>query len=313
MANPGLRNLVSIRDLSPAELIGLLDRAEDFLAPQAISAYRNRFPGQALVLAFEEPSTRTRFSFELAAHRLGMDVLNFTATGSSRSKGESLGESFTTFANMGVRLFVLRHGKNGIMAEVAERLPRGTGLINAGEGTRSHPTQGLLDVLTIRRYRPEFDSLRVAIVGDIVHSRVAHSTLDALTLLGTRDIRLVGPPALLPPPGECPGTKIDSLEAGLAGADVVIALRIQNERIPATERLDLADFRHSYGLDRDRLERLAAPDSLLLHPGPVNWGIELAEDLIERPRTLIREQVSNGVAVRMAVLAHIAESLNAPD
>lgn len=311
MADPGLRNLVSIRDLSPEELIGLLDRAERFLAPQAISAYRNRLPGQALVLAFEEPSTRTRFSFELAAHRLGMDVLNFTATGSSRSKGESLCESFTTFAGMGVRVFVLRHSEDGIMAAIAARLPPGTGLINAGEGTRAHPTQGLLDVLTIRRYRPEFDSLRVAVVGDIVHSRVARSTLDALELLGTRDIRLVGPPALLPPPGECPGTNIDSLEAGLAGADVVIALRIQNERIAVAERPDLAGFRHRYGLNRKRLEQLTAPGSLLLHPGPVNWGIELAEDLIDWPRTLVQEQVGNGVAARMAVLARIAESLNA--
>ncbi len=294
------RSLITLDTLDRTTLEGLLESAGRYLAPDAATAHRARLAGEAVALLFCEPSTRTRFSFELAAHRLGADVVELEETASSQTKGETLADTIAALAAMDVHLAVVRH-REEIMGGLAEGLPPGTALISAGEGTRSHPTQGLLDVLTIRRHRPDFGKLAVAIVGDIAHSRVARSTARALTLLGTRDIRLVGPPVFLPDEGEMPGTPTDDLDAALDGADVVMALRIQHERMAADDTPDAGDYRNRYGLDRARLGA-ARPDALLMHPGPVNWGVELDPELKDWPHNLIGEQVRNGVAVRMAVL-----------
>ncbi|MGH8272575.1 MAG: aspartate carbamoyltransferase catalytic subunit, partial [Gammaproteobacteria bacterium] len=249
------------------------------------------------------------FSFELAAKRLGADVLSLHETASSQTKGETLSETIATFAAMGVRYFVVRHAQNGIMDTLAAELPPGTALVSGGEGTRSHPTQGLLDAFTIRRHRPEIARLTVAIVGDIAHSRVARSAIAALQGLGVGALRLVGPAGFLPAAGELPGAATTDLAAGLDGADVVMALRIQRERMATSALPDLDEYRKRYGLTIERINEHAKPDALLMHPGPVNWGVELAPELANWPRSLIREQVHNGVAIRMAVLAWLKEAI----
>ena len=294
------RSLITLDALDRITVEGLLESAGRYLAPDAATAHRNRLAGEAVALLFCEPSTRTRFSFELAAHRLGADVIALDEGASSRTKGETLADTLQALAAMDVRLAVVRH-REEIMAGLAEAMPRGTALVSAGEGARGHPTQGLLDVLTIRRHRPDFGKLAVAIVGDIAHSRVARSTTRALSLLGTQDIRLAGPAAFLPDEGEMPGTPTADLDAALDGADVVMALRIQRERMAAGDAPDAGDYRRRYGLDRARLGA-ARPDALLMHPGPVNWGVELDPELKDWPHNVIGEQVRNGVAMRMAVL-----------
>lgn len=311
MTEAGRCALVALAELGRGELEALLERAEAYLASDAASAHRRRLAGEAVALVFCEPSTRTRFSFELAARRLGADVLVLAETASSRVKGETLDDTLATLHAMDCRLFVIRHGEDGIMARLAANRPEGTALISAGEGTRAHPTQGLLDALTVRRHRPDPARLAVAIVGDIAHSRVARSTAVALATLGVTDLRLVGPPALLPAPGELPGTPVADLAHGLAGADVVVALRIQRERMAAAELPEASAYRREFGLDAARLARYAKPDTLLLHPGPVNWGVELERDVIGWRGCLIGEQIRNGVAVRMAVLAWLREQLRA--
>lgn len=304
------RFLISVSDLGRERLVSLLDRAEGHLASDSPTAHRTRLAGSAVALLFCEPSTRTRTSFELAATRLGADVIALDEGLSSTVKGETLGDTLATLAAMSVRFFVVRHRDNGIMQSLATALPTGCALVSAGEGSRAHPTQGLLDALTIRLHRPELAGLRVAIVGDIAHSRVARSTAAALVDLGVDAIRLVGPPGFLPEPGEMPGDRTSSLEQGLADADVVIALRVQRERMETGESLDIARYREAYGLSIERLERLARPDCLLLHPGPVNWGVELDPQIAAWPRSLIREQVRNGVAVRMAVFTWLDDVLH---
>lgn len=298
------QSFTDIQQLQAAELRSLIDAARKFLRPGSSVQYRNTLRGEAIVLAFAEPSTRTRFSFELAAKRLGADVVNFNPLHSSQKKGETLIDTFHTFAAMGSRLFVVRHAQEGIMAKLVNHLPDSCRLVSAGEGCRSHPTQGLLDILTILNHRNNLENLAVAIVGDIVHSRVARSTLNALHLLGVKDIRLVGPKCFLPiEDNDVPGIPTSDLRDGLSHADVVIALRIQRERIKGSEIPDMNDYRKRYGLNRQQLEKYTASGSLLLHPGPVNWGVELDPELINWDRSLIREQVRNGVAVRMAVLS----------
>jgi len=301
------RSLITLDALDRDTLEALLEAAGRYLAPNAATAHRARLAGEAVALLFCEPSTRTRFSFELAAHRLGADVVALDEGASSRTKGETLSDTIATLSAMDTRLAVVRHRDDEVMAGLASQLPPGTALISAGEGTRSHPTQGLLDALTIRRHRSDPEQLAVAIVGDIAHSRVARSTARALMLLGVRDLRLIGPPAFLPTDDDdMPGKPTTDIEAGLADADVVMALRIQRERMAASECPEVDSYRRDYGLDRARLSAHAKPDALLMHPGPVNWGVELDPGLKAWPHNVINEQVHNGVAMRMAVLDWLA-------
>ena len=316
-----LHHMLSLDDLKPAQFHALLESAEAILAPPLSSPLsspgsqpdRGVLHGRILANMFFEPSTRTRISFEIAARRLGADVVNFDVTSSSQNKGEADRDTLETLAAMGVSIFVLRTGIRGLPAELARHLAPGCGLISAGEAEISHPTQGLVDMLTIKRHKPQISRLRVAIVGDIAHSRVARSAIRGLGLLGVKDIRLIGPDSFLPDPGELPGIDQGSdLAAGIANADVIMALRIQRERMPSAETPDSNDYFQRFGLTERKLA-VAAPDAIVMHPGPINRGIELDDEVADGPRSVIREQVRNGVAVRMAVLGALARSLDKAD
>jgi aspartate carbamoyltransferase catalytic subunit len=305
-----LRHLLTLEGLPRAVLVQLLDRAEALRAHDAGgSALRSTLAGTAVCTLFFEPSTRTRSSFGLAAQRLGADLLNFDASTSSTSKGETAVDTLKNLEAMGVRGFVVRHREDGAVAALAAAAEPGTALVNAGDGRSAHPTQGLLDMLTLRQAKGgDFPRLKVAIVGDVKHSRVARSDLHALQTLGTGEIRVCGPWALLPGDATLAGcTVTDDLDAALDGVDAVMMLRLQRERMEEGLVASLDDYHRDYGLTVARLRR-AAPDAVVLHPGPMNRGVEITDEVADGPRSLILRQVANGVAVRMAVL----EALLAP-
>lgn len=302
-----LRHLLSLDGLDAACLTRLLDRAEGYCARPGRPAPRTRqLADRTIVNLFFENSTRTRASFELAARRLGAEVLNLNLDTSSAQKGESLLDTFYTLQAMNVDGFVVRHAEAGIPARLAEQALPHEAIINAGEGSDNHPTQGLLDVLTIRQHKPRLEELTVAIVGDIRHSRVASSAARALHTLGVGELRLAAPVTLLPDPAHLPGRHLTDIEAALDGADVIMMLRIQKERMRASDIPDDAAYHAQWGLTEERL-RHAAPDALVMHPGPMNRGVEIADAVADGPQSVIREQVNNGVAVRMAVLAELLE------
>lgn len=306
----GLRHLVTLDGLGRDMLVSILDRAESYRRFPGQPAYEGReLAGVTVANLFFEPSTRTRASFELASTRLGAHVLNLGLESSSRVKGETMLDTLYTLEAMNTDIFVIRDSEAGLPEFLIEHVAAHVAVISAGEAHISHPTQGLLDVLTIRAHKRRFAGLRVAIVGDIRHSRVARSTARALATLGTTDVRIVAPLALLPDDGEFTGAqRFTRIEDGIAGADVVMMLRIQKERMAHSASLDEAAYCREFGLDAARL-RLAAPDALVMHPGPMNRGVEIASDVADGPRSVIREQVNNGVAVRMAILASIAATL----
>ncbi|WHZ19306.1 MAG: Aspartate carbamoyltransferase [Rhodanobacteraceae bacterium] len=298
-----MRHLLTLEDLDRAAITRLLDRAEHF---RAHGAPRELLAGRTVLTLFFEPSTRTRTSFVLAAKRLGADNINFDLSRSSTVKGESLLDTLHTLEAMGLDALVVRHNENGMPAYLAQHAYSHVAVVNAGDGTHAHPTQGLLDALTIRQRRPDFENLRIAICGDIRHSRVARSDAQALHTLGARDIRLCAPRAMLPQTlDDFPGcTTGEEFDAALEGADVVIMLRIQKERMADTQFPDAADYHAHYGLDARRLA-LAAKACQVLHPGPINRGIEIAPEVADGVQSRILDQVANGVAVRMAVLAEL--------
>lgn len=297
-----MQHLLTLEDLDRTSLTRLLDRAEHF---RAHGAPRDLLAGRTVLTLFFEPSTRTRTSFVLAAKRLGADTLNFNLSQSSTSKGESLLDTLHTLEAMGLDALVVRHNENGMPAYLAQHANTRVSVINAGDGTHAHPTQGLLDALTIRQRRPDFENLRIVICGDIRHSRVARSDVHALHTLGVLDIRLCAPRALLPEAQAFPGCTVsEDFGGAIAGADVVVMLRIQKERMADAQFPDAADYHAHYGLDARRLA-LAKPDCQVLHPGPINRGIEIAPDVADGPQSRILDQVANGVATRMAVLAEL--------
>ena len=306
----GLRHLITLDGLPRDALVGLLDRAESYRRLPGQPAYEGReLAGVTVANLFFEPSTRTRASFDLAARRLGAHVVNLDLQSSSRVKGETLLDTIYTLEAMNTDVFVIRDSAAGMPEFLIDHVAPHVSVISAGEAHVSHPTQGLLDVLTIRTHKRRFAGLKVAIVGDIKHSRVARSAVYALTTLGTADIRLVAPEALLPPHDELPGAqRCTRMEEGIVGADVVMMLRIQKERMAHSASLDDAAYFRDFGLDAKRL-KLASPSVLVMHPGPMNRGVEISSEVADGPRSVIREQVNNGVAVRMAVLASIAATL----
>ena len=306
----GLRHLVTLNGLTREVLTSILDRAESYRRLPGQPAYQGReLAGVTLANLFFEPSTRTRASFELASLRLGAHVLNMDLHSSSRAKGETMLDTLYTLEAMNTDIFVIRDSQAGMPEYLIDHVAPHVAVISAGEAHLSHPTQGLLDVLTIRTHKRRFAGLKVAIVGDIKHSRVARSTAQALTTLGTADLRLVAPAALLPAEVEFSGAqRFTRIEDRIAGADVVMMLRIQKERMSEAAALDDVAYFREYGLDAKRL-KLASPSVLVMHPGPMNRGVEIASDVADGPRSVIREQVNNGVAVRMAVLAAIATTL----
>jgi aspartate carbamoyltransferase catalytic subunit len=300
---PSLRHLITLDGLGRAKLDGLLDRAEALRAEALSVGRRDALRGRTVVNLFFEASTRTRSSFHLAATRLGADVLNFDASLSSTRKGESLLDTLRTLEAMGAGLFVVRHGESGAVSGLANQAGAGTSIISAGEGRDAHPTQGLLDMLTIRRHKGrDWSKLRVAIVGDVRHSRVARSDLHALQSLGAGDIRIAGPHALLPDADEFASVpRYDDLDAALDQVDVVMMLRLQRERMDEGLVPSLDEYHRAWGLTRTRLGRADA-DAIVMHPGPMNRGVEIDDDVADGPQSVVLEQVSNGVAVRMAVL-----------
>jgi aspartate carbamoyltransferase catalytic subunit len=300
-----LRHLITLDGLPRALLEELLDRADAIAAEHGPS---KALAGLTIASLFSEPSTRTRASFELAARRQGADVLNLDDALSSRTKGETLLDTVHTLRAMGVDFFVIRDSEAGVQERAARALDDEACVISAGEAHLSHPTQGLLDALTIRQCKGDFGGLAVAIVGDIARSRVARSAQRALATLGVPDIRIVAPVAMMPDAAEFSGARrFHALEEGLADADVVMMLRIQRERGGAATAADSGDYHREWGLTAARLAR-AAPRAIVMHPGPMNRGVEIASDVADGPQSVILRQVANGVAVRMAVLAHLAEA-----
>jgi aspartate carbamoyltransferase catalytic subunit len=292
------RHLLGIDSLSADDILFLLDEAEPWIGfNRGARKSDQRLAGLTQFNLFFENSTRTLFSFEVAGKRLGAQVANFHPGGSSVRKGESLIDTALTLGAMRPDVMIVRHGETGAPRQVAEAVD--CPVVNAGDGTGEHPTQALLDALTMRRRKGRIEGLEVAICGDIRHSRVAGSNLRLLPKLGAR-VRLVGPPSLLPEGGALPA--FTDFDEGIRGADVVMMLRIQRERMEASVEGSLADFHALYGLTLERLER-AAPDAIVMHPGPMNRGVEIDGEVADHPtRSAILEQVELGVAVRMAVL-----------
>ena len=306
-ANGRLRHLITLDGVPRPLIEELLERAQGYLTPPGSLPPRGSdLAGWTIANLFAEPSTRTRASFELAAARLGADTINLDVMLSSRAKGESIIDTIYTLQEMQVNVFVIRDAEPGIHEYVARHVGPGVSVISGGEAHLSHPTQGLLDALTIRQCKGRFDGLVVTLVGDIRRSRVARSAHRALSTLGIAEIRIVAPRAMMPDPAEFAGARrFTSLDEGLAGADVVMMLRIQQERATGAGATDLVDYHQNYGLTAARLAGADA-QAIVMHPGPMNRGVEITSDVADGPRSMIRRQVANGVAVRMAVLAHLA-------
>jgi aspartate carbamoyltransferase catalytic subunit len=308
-----LRHLLTLKGLDKALLTSILDEAEQYLTkPGHLPARRQSLAGRTVGNLFFEPSTRTRASFDLAGKRLGADVLNLDVNTSSRKKGESILDTIYTLEAMQVDLMVVRDAGAGVPAYIARHVLPHVSILNAGESDISHPTQGLLDVLTMRQCKGAFENLTVAIVGDIRHSRVAMSTSQALMTLGVGDLRLISPPVLAPDPDAVPGAKIvDNLEDGLADADVVMALRIQRERIGNLDGIPgIDEYFANYGISHQSM-KYAKEDAIVMHPGPMNRGIEIEGSLADGPQSVITQQVTNGVAIRMAVLDRVGKTMAA--
>jgi len=308
-ASGRLRHLVTLDGLNAGLMRELMARARAYLCqPGQLAVHGDDLRGWTVANLFSEPSTRTRASFELAALRLGADVVNLDVMLSSRVKGESIIDTIYTLEAMQVNVFVIRDAQPGIVESVAQQVGEHVSVISGGEAHISHPTQGLLDALTIQQLKGGFDNLTVTVVGDIRHSRVARSAHRALTALGIAELRLVAPEEMMPESHEFQGARrFSSFDEGLAGADVVMMLRIQKERIAGSVPTDIGRYSEHYGLTAARLAR-AKRDAIVMHPGPMNRGVEITSEVADGPQSVIRRQVANGVAMRMAVLAHIAEA-----
>ena len=295
------RHLLAIEGLHPLYIGELLDLAENYaLLNRSGQTRRDVLKGRTLINLFFEDSTRTRTSFELAGKRLGADVINMSVSNSSVNKGETLLDTASTLNAMKTDLLVVRHAQSGAPALLSQKVD--AAVINAGDGTHEHPTQALLDALTIRRHKGRLENLTVAICGDVLHSRVARSNIHLLSAMNCR-VRIVGPPTLIPAAAGRLGVEIHhGMRSGLKDADVVMMLRLQKERMAGGLVPSAREFFRFYGLDAEKL-RVAKPDAIVMHPGPMNRGVEIDSAVADDPsRSVIGEQVEMGVAVRMAVL-----------
>jgi aspartate carbamoyltransferase catalytic subunit len=306
-ADGSLRHLLTLEDLPHAQLGRLLDRAQALVRPLGERPpITNALAGVTVANLFTEPSTRTRVSFELAAKRLGAHVVNLEVQLSSRVKGESMLDTVFTLQSLHVDVMVIRDAEEGVPELVAQHVAPHVSVLSAGEAHVSHPTQGLLDALTVRQHKGSIEGLTIAIVGDVRHSRVARSAWHIFRAFNARQVRIVAPPPLMPEPGEMPGCeRHETLETGIRDADVVMMLRLQRERMGQGTLPDGAGYFTQYGLTPERLA-LARPDAIVMHPQPMNRGIEIASSVADGPQSVIRDQVRNGVAVRMAVLEAVA-------
>jgi aspartate carbamoyltransferase catalytic subunit len=306
-ANGELIHLLSIEGLPRAVLTHILDMAGNFLSVNEREVKKvPLLRGKSVFNLFFENSTRTRTTFEIAAKRLSADVINLDIARSSAAKGESLLDTIANLSAMHADMFVVRHSESGAPYLIAQHCAPHVHVVNAGDGRHAHPTQGLLDMYTIRHYKRDFTKLTVAIVGDIAHSRVARSDIHALTTLGVPEIRAVGPKTLVPGDLREMGVRVcHDMAEGIRGADVIIMLRLQNERMSGALLPSASEFFKNYGLTPEKLA-LAKPDAIVMHPGPINRGIEIDSSVADGERSVILPQVTFGIAVRMAVMAIIA-------
>jgi aspartate carbamoyltransferase catalytic subunit len=301
------RHLLTCEDLTAGEIGALLDLADKAAeSNRQIDKKRDALRGRTLINLFFEASTRTQSSFELAGKRLGADVMNMSASSSSMQKGETLIDTAITLNAMRPDILVVRHYAAGAAELLAQKVD--CSVINAGDGAHQHPTQALLDALTIRRAKGRIAGLGVAICGDILHSRVARSNINVLNALGAR-VRVVAPSTLLPPQVGRLGVEVfTDMSVGLEGVDIVMMLRLQRERMQGSYVPSTREYFHFFGLDQEKLAR-AKPDALIMHPGPMNRGVEIASTIADHSRSVIRDQVEMGVAVRMAVLEAMGRQL----
>jgi len=305
------RHILSLQEMDAEEIRFILDTADSLR--EILSRPIKKVPalrGRTVCTLFYEPSTRTRTSFELAAKILSADTISISPSTSSVVKGESFRDTLLTLQAMGTDLFVIRHQCAGapLFATKIVNVP----VVNAGDGMHEHPTQGLLDMLTLRGVKGRLEGLNIAIVGDIAHSRVARSNAWGFTKMGA-SVRIAGPPTLLPPELEITGAKIyDRLEPAIEGADVVYVLRIQRERMDSGLLPSLREYTRLYGITPERLHRLAAPGAIVMHPGPMNRGIEIAPEVADAGYCVVTDQVANGVALRMALLYLLLGGANGP-
>ena len=299
-----LIHLLGLEGLPKNQIEKILSVADDLLDQKFKLQKSKILRDMSVANLFFEPSTRTRNTFEIAAKRTSAKTINVDLANSATKKNETLMDTMQTLKAMQIDMFVIRHQQNGLPHRVAENI-EGVSILNAGDGINAHPTQALLDMLTIRQHKKSFDSLSVAIVGDIRHSRVARSGIQAMKTLGTTDIRLIAPETLHYKE-ETPGLKrFDNLDKGIEGADVIISLRLQKERMIAADIPDEQTYFDGFGLTTENL-KLAKPDAIVMHPGPVNRGIELSSEVADGSQSVILQQVTNGIAVRMAVMEILA-------
>jgi aspartate carbamoyltransferase catalytic subunit len=304
--NGQLKHLLTIEGLKRQQIVDILDVAESFITvgDQTVKKVP-LLRGKTVVNLFFEASTRTLTTFELAAKRLSADVLKIAVSTSSAVKGESLLDMLRNLEAMQCDMFVVRHADSGAAHLIAQHVAPHISVLNAGDGRHAHPTQALLDMFTIRRNKGDFAPLTVAIVGDIMHSRVARSQIHALTTLGVSELRVVAPKTLIPSEVESLGVHVfHDLEEGLRDADVVIMLRLQKERMQGALLPSEHEYFQTYGLTEEKLA-VAKPDAIVMHPGPINRGVEIESDVADGPRSVILEQVTNGIAVRMAVMSMV--------
>ena len=302
-----LIHLLSIEGLPRALIHQILDTAGTFLSVNDREVKKvPLLRGKSVFNLFFENSTRTRTTFEIAAKRLSADVINLDIARSSAAKGESLLDTIANLSAMHADMFVVRHSESGAPYLIAQHCAPHVHVVNAGDGRHAHPTQGLLDMYTIRHYKKDFTNLTVAIVGDIVHSRVARSDIHALTTLGVPEVRAVGPKTLVPGDLRDMGVRVcHDMAEGIRGADVIIMLRLQNERMSGAMLPSAGEFFKNYGLTQEKLA-LAKPDAIVMHPGPINRGVEIDSSVADGLQSVILPQVTFGIAVRMAVMSMIA-------
>ena len=309
--NGELQHLLTVEGLPRDIIIDILDRARPFAeSAEGTTRKLTQLRGKSVFNLFFENSTRTRTTFEIAAKRLSADVINLNITTSSSSKGETLLDTVDNLAAMQADMFVVRHASSGAPHLIAQHLAASgrnhISVVNAGDGRHSHPTQALLDMYTIRHFKKDFSRLTVAIIGDIMHSRVARSQIHALSILGVPEIRVIAPKTLLPASVECMGVRVfHDIHEGLRGVDLVMTLRLQNERMQGALLPSPQEFFKSWGLTADKLA-LAKPDAIVLHPGPMNRGVEIDSAVADGGQAVILPQVTFGIAVRMAVMSMLA-------
>jgi aspartate carbamoyltransferase catalytic subunit len=304
-----LTHFLTIEGLDQEQLIGILDTAKKFVPSPGDSSNKSSalLAGHTVVNLFFEDSTRTRTTFEIAGKRLGAEVISLNSARLSTHKGESVLDTVRTLEAMDTDIFVVRDSASGTAHLIAKHVPADVHIINAGDGRHAHPTQAMLDMFTIREHKGDISELRFAIIGDILHSRVARSQIHALNTLGAKEVRVIAPATLLPTEIESLGVSaLTDLDAGLENIDVVMMLRLQLERMDGQLIPSTQEYFSCYGMTMERLNR-AAPQAVVMHPGPMNRGLEIASNVADSERSLILSQVTNGIAVRMAIMAQLVQ------